>query len=88
MRVAAEATCCDIYSFQGDVEVGLAKHRGRRLGRPGLRRPRPTRIDDMNITRFGHGAPAAVAVADMETDERAASSSAPEWRRFGYRSAS
>ena len=85
MRVAAEATCCDIYSFQGDVEVGLASIEADDSADP-VFAGTTYRIDDMNITRLAMERRQPIAVADMETDERASELERAEWRRFGYRS--
>ncbi len=85
MRIAAEAACCDIYSFQGDREVGLASIEAddsADLAFAGT----VYRIDDMNITRLAMERRQPVAVADMETDERASELERAEWRRFGFRS--
>ena len=85
MRVAAEAACCDIYSFQGDREVGLASIEAddtADLAFAGT----VYRIDDMNITRLAMERRQPVAVTDMDCDGRASELERAEWRRFGFRS--
>ncbi|HEX7526995.1 MAG TPA: GAF domain-containing protein, partial [Gaiellaceae bacterium] len=85
MRVAAEATCCDIYAFQGDLEVGLASIEADDSADPAF--PGTVyRIADMNITRLAMERRQPIAVADMETEERASELEHAEWRRFGFRS--
>jgi diguanylate cyclase (GGDEF)-like protein len=85
MRTAAEATCCDIYSYRGDVEVGLTSIEAddsADLDFVGT----VYRIADMSITGLALERRQPVAVADIETDEHASELERTEWRRFGYRS--
>ena len=85
MRSAANATCCDIYSFGGEVEVGLASIEAddsADLEFTGT----VYRLADMNITRLAMERRRPVVVSDMASDERASEVERAEWRRFGYHS--
>ena len=85
MRAAADATCCDIYSFQGDVEVGLASievNDAIDVDFVGT----VYRMADMNITRLAMERRRPVVVTDMLSDGRASEVERAEWRRFGYHS--
>ena len=85
MRAGAGAACCDIYSFQGELEVGLASIEADDSADP-VFAGTVYRIADMNITRLAMDRRQPVAVADIETDDRASELERSEWRRFGFRS--
>ena len=85
MRGAAGATCCDIYSFGGEIEVGLASIEADDAADPAFAGT-VYRLADMNITRLAMERRQPVVVSDMASDERASEVERAEWRRFGYRS--
>jgi diguanylate cyclase (GGDEF)-like protein/excisionase family DNA binding protein len=86
MCAAAGASCCDIYSLEGDVEVGLASAVAASDEIDPDFAGTTYKLADMSITRMAMDEARPVVVVDIASDDRAGEAERVEWMRFGYRS--